>query len=496
MRAISKTNLLAFRQCPRKLWLETHHPEMRLDKSEAEDSFDLGNRVGAIARKLFDPKGKGVLIDVERDGYQASLTRSAAMLRTKQPIFEAGLVGGGGIAFVDVMLPTTRKGQLAWHMIEVKSSTSVKDHHREEVAIQAFMANAAKVKIAAVSVAHINSKFKYPGDEKYQGLFTKVDLTGEANDRRGEVKNWIGEAQGIVRSSGEPAIKTGAHCSSPYDCGFLSYCKGKEPQAKYPVEWLPRIQTKALKTHIADGGIIDLRHVSDELLSERQRRVKAHTLSGKAYFDKQGAAADLVTHKLPAYFMDFETISFAAPIWKGTRPYKQIPFQFSVHRLPKTGEIEHVSFLDLSGNDPSKDFASELIAACGKRGPVFVYNASFETARISELAERYPRFHKDLLAINGRVVDLLKIAEQRFYHPDQHGSWSIKKVLPTIASDLRYDTLEGVQDGGAAMGAFLEATAEDVHSERKGMLRDQLLEYCKLDTLAMVRIWQHFGGVQ
>jgi hypothetical protein len=109
MRAISKTKLLALRQCPRKLWLETHHPEMRFDTSEAEDSFDLGNRVGAIARKLFDQKGKGVLIDVERDGYQAWLTRSTAMLRTKQPIFEAGLVGGGGLAFTDVMLPATRK---------------------------------------------------------------------------------------------------------------------------------------------------------------------------------------------------------------------------------------------------------------------------------------------------------------------------------------------------------------------------------------------------
>jgi hypothetical protein len=188
VRQLSKSKLFAFRQCRRRLWLETHHPELQVDSSAAEASFGLGNRVGATARKLYDPKGSGVLIDVERDGYQASMCRSAAMLRSRQPIFEAGLVAGGALAFVDFMLPTLRKGRLAWHMIEVKSSTSVKDHHRDEVAIQAFVANAAKANIASISVSHINSKFKYPDDENYKGLFTKVDLTGEADDRRGEIR--------------------------------------------------------------------------------------------------------------------------------------------------------------------------------------------------------------------------------------------------------------------------------------------------------------------
>ena len=257
---------------------------------------------------------------------------------------------------------------------------------------------------------------------------------------------------------------------------------------------MPRIQSKALKDLIAGDGVSDLRDVPDGLLNERQARVKTHTLSGTPYFDAAKAAADLAPHKLPAYFIDFETIQFAVPIWKGTRPYQQIPFQFSVHRLSRTGKLEHRAFLDLSGNDPSRAFAEALIAACGERGPVFVYNAGFETARIRELGERFPRLKNALLAINERGVDLLRIAEMRYYHPSQQGSWSIKKVLPAVAPELRYDALEGVQDGGMAMDAFSEAISSSTSTTRKDQIEQQLLNYCRLDTYAMVRLWRFFAG--
>jgi hypothetical protein len=125
---------------------------------------------------------------------------------------------------------------------------------------------------------------------------------------------------------------------------------------------------------------------------------------------------------------------------------------------------------------------------------VYVYNASFETARIRELAVRYPELSEPLLAINARVVDLLPIARSRYYHPSQHGSWSIKKVLPAVVPELRYDALDGVQDGGMAMEAFLEAIHSGTRAERKAEIEQQLLAYCQLDTYAMVRLWQVFAG--
>jgi hypothetical protein len=494
MRALSKSMLLAFRQCHRRLWLEFHYPDQRAVSSATEQSFRLGNVVGQVARQLYDPTARGVLIDVKRDGFDKSLARSAAALASNVPIFEAGFIGGGGLVFADVMLPASAPGQPAWHLIEVKSSTTVKDHHRDEVAIQAFVACEAGIELASASVAHIDSTFVYPGDGHYDGLFSEVDLTIEADGRRNEVSSWIAEAEGIRAQQTEPRITTGKHCNEPHECGFLNYCRSKEPQADYPIEWLPSIRTKALKQHILDDAIIDMRQVQDTLLSDRQKRVKAHTLSGKAFFDELGATSDLADQELPALFLDFETISFAVPIWKDTRPYQQIPFQFSIHRLTQFGELQHDSFLDLSGNDPTERFAAALTSACDGGVPIFVYNAGFEIARIKELSVRVPRFSQDLLELNNRVVDLLPVARKRYYHPDQKGSWSIKSVLPSLAPDLQYDSLDGVQDGDMAMSAYLEAISSGVSPERKKAIEQQLLAYCSLDTFAMVRIWNVFSG--
>ncbi len=444
MKSLSKSKLLAYRQCPKQLWLELHKPNLRQVSATTQATFDAGNQVGDIARRLYDPKGNGQLIDLKAEGFDKAFARTAALLAKPQPIFEAGFTAEGALAFADVMLPTRKGGKRAWRMIEVKSSTEVKDYYRDDVAVQAFVARSAGAPIVSVALAHIDSKWVYPGGGDYSGLLVENDLTAEAFGRGEEVKAWISGAQAIARKKSEPKKETGKHCSTPYDCGFIDYCQSQEVQAEWPVTWLPRVQTKALKALLESKFVTDLRDVPDALLNDRQRRVKKHTVSGKVFFDAKNAAIDLAAHKLPAYFLDFETIHFAVPIWKGTRPYQQIPFQFSLHRLGRTGKLDHKSFLDLSGKDPSKAFAASLIAVCGERGPVFVYNAGFERARIRELAERYPRLNKQLLAINDRVVDLLRIAEEHYYHPSQQGSWSIKKVLPAVAPDLCYDDLDGV----------------------------------------------------
>ena len=253
-----------------------------------------------------------------------------------------------------------------------------------------------------------------------------------------------------------------------------------------------RSKNNKLRNLIEVEGVSDLRQVPDELLNPKQLRVKTHTLGGSVYFNADGAAAELAQHKLPALFLDFETINFAVPIWKGTRPFQQIPFQFSLHRLSRTGKLTHKEFIDLSGQDPSRRFAEALIAACGERGPIFVYS-SFESNRIYELAKRFPKLARPLLAIDDRLVDLLPIASEHYYHPDQQGRWSIKNVLPTIAPDLRYDELDGVQDGGMAMMAFREALHPDTAGARKVEIEGQLLDYCRLDTEAMVRVWAYFS---
>lgn len=496
MRTLSKSRLIAFRQCQKKLWLSIHQPKQQVVSAAMQANFDTGNRVGDMARKLYDPEGNGQLIDPKGEGYDAAIARSTELLKLSQPIFEAGFTAEGVIAFADVMLPVGKGKKKAWRMIEVKSSTSIKEYYRDDIAIQAFLAHSNGVPLASIALAHIDNTCVYPGKEDYQGLLVEHDLTEEAISREGEVRGWIAGAHKVARKRTEPKIVTGRHCDQPNECGFLAYCQSQEPQTKYPVSWLPNLQSKALKSHIENNGVTDMRKVPDELLNDRQLRVKKHTLAKKVFFDAGNAAADLAVHKLPAYFIDFETIQFAVPIWKGTHPYQNIPFQFSAHRLSRTGKLEPQSFIDLSGKDPSKAFAEQLIAACGERGPVFVYNAGFETARITELAGRIPRLKSALLAINSRIVDLLPIARQHYYHPSQQGIWSIKKVLPTIAPDLGYEALDGVQDGQMAMNAYLKAISPDTTTVRKAEIKQQLIEYCNLDTYAMVRLWQFFTGAK
>jgi Domain of unknown function(DUF2779) len=484
---------MAFRQCQRRLWLEVHYPELRQDSDAAKSRYETAYRVGETARRLYDPKGRGAVIDLDAEGYAQALERTGALLETSQPIFEAGFAASGGIAFADVMLPVIRKGERAWRMVEVKSSTRVKDYHREDVAVQAHVARAAGVRLAAVAVAHVDSSWVYPGEGRYEGLLKEHDLSREAFARSDEVRSWIDEAQSVASQAFEPSIDPGKHCTTPFECGFIEHCSRDKPKAEYPVTWLPCVQTKALKAHLAQTGIADMRDVPDDLLNARQLQVKTLTLQGRAWFDQDGAAKQLRRYKAPLCFLDFETIQFAVPIWPGTRPYQQLPFQFSLHRLPRDGVLEQEEFLDLSGQDPCRGFIKALLQACGDRGPIFAYNAGFERGRMKELGERFGRFKAELEALSARVVDLLPIARDHYYHPSQEGSWSIKKVLPAVVPELRYDALEDVQDGGVAMDAYLEAIAV-TDPGRKAVLQRQLLAYCRLDTYAMVRLWQAFAG--
>lgn len=492
-RTFSKSKLMSCLQCEKRLWLELYRKEL-LENSEAtEAAFLTGHMVGGVARTLYDRTGKGVTIDIGTLGIEGALSRTTELLNERHPIFEAGFSANGALAFADVLLPVTRRGSPQWRMVEVKATGSVKDYHRNDCAVQAYVAREAGLPLASLSLAYIDTNWVYPGSGEYEGLLVEEDLTKEVFARGKDVEGWIETARSVAAKRKEPQGKTGDHCHDPYDCGFIGYCASLEKQPRYPANWLPR-KTAAIKRLMTEDGIDDMRKVPDELLNAIQARVKSCTLTGQPFFDASGAAAELKPHSFPAFFLDFETIAFAVPIWKGTRPYQQIPFQFSLHRLSKTGKLVDESFLDLSGSDPSRPLAEALVKACEDGGPVYAYNASFEARVIKDLADRFPKLKEPLMKIVTRIVDLLPVAQKHYYHPDMQGSWSIKNVLPTIAPDLNYETLEGVQHGGHAQAAFLEAIELATTTERRAEIKQQLLDYCGLDTYAMVRVWQRFAG--
>jgi len=495
VQALSKSRIIDAHLCPKRLWLKLYRQDLEQTSEDAQERFAVGTQVGKLAVQIYDPTGKGVAYVPREEGYDEVVAMTVEQLKLGKPIFEAGFKAAGGLAYADVMMPVRRRGQAGWRMVEVKSSASVKDEQKDDLAIQAYVARSAGVQLHAVAIAHLDSTWVYPGGGDYDGLLVEVDQTEEAFEREEEVAGWIDNAHAIAAKHREPTVAMGLQCNKPYECAFMAYCQSQSATKapKYSVACLKGNLKTELKKLIKVQGVSDLRKVPNDLLNARHLRVKTHTLANTTYFDADAAANALAAHKLPALFLDFETINLAVPIWSGTRPFQANPFQFSLHRLNRSGKLGHKSYLDLSGKDPARQLALALIDYCGERSPIYIYS-KFESTIVKQLAERFPKLARPLLAIDARLIDLQAIAKKHYYHPQQKGSWSLKAVLPTIAPELRYDNLDEVQEGGMAMAAFREAIHTETPTERKAELERQLLAYCQRDTEALVRLWRHFTG--
>lgn len=478
---LSKSRVIAHRQCAKRLWLQTYRPEL-LDESGSGAVFAFGNEVGAVARQLHPG---GVLIEGETLQDALQQTRTCLAETPRHPLFEATFDYDGTLVRADLLLPSGDD----YRMVEVKASTSVKPHYPEDVAVQAWVLQNAGVPLDGLELAHVDNSFVYPGNGNYEGLLHYEDVATDAGALIGEVPDWIGAARATL-GGGEPDIDPGPQCYDPYECPFTAYCIPAMEPGSHPVDELPYGGKTAER--LTTEGFTDLTEVPAELLSN-PRHIMVHQAvnSGEVYFDRE-AAGELAGCGWPRRYLDFETIRFAVPSWAGTRPYQQIPFQWSCHVETEDGSLEHHEFLADAGDDPRRTFAESLIDVVGRDdGPIFVYNAAFECTRIKELATALPDLDPVLSAILDRIVDLLPITRQYYYHPDQRGSWSLKAVLPTIAPDLDYDELE-VSDGGSASEAFRSLFDPDLPAAEAERRREALLEYCSRDTLALVRIVHFF----
>jgi hypothetical protein len=475
---LSKSKLLSGLQCEKRLWLETHRRELMEVSDASTMAFSQGHALGELARTLF---GAGRLIGHVHDIGRA-IEETGASLKTEKLLFEPAFSADGVLARADGL----KKMRGGWHLIEVKGSTSVKDYHLQDCAVQSWVLTTAGAPVRRVSLAHVDSGFVYRGDGRYEGLLKQVDVTEAVTELSPQVPKWIAYLRSTLAGA-EPAVPSGEHCAKPYSCPFTGYCRSKEPAPPaHPVALLPH--PGKLVERMAEQGVTDLREVPETALKNPVHlRIRRAHISGRPVLEP-GAAAILDKLDWPRHYLDFETIMFSVPVWAGTRPYQNLPFQWSCHTQKRDGALTHKSFLDTSGASPLEGFAASLLAALGKRGAILVYNQSFEAARIRELAQMLPHHAEALLALNERMVDLLPITKAHYYHPDMRGSFSIKYVLPTIAPDLDYGGLEDVQNGGMAQLAWMEIVDPGTPPDRKDRLRRNLLAYCERDTLAMVRL--------
>jgi Domain of unknown function(DUF2779) len=527
---LSKSKLIAYRQCTKRLWLEVHQPELRKDSTTAQAVFATGHKLDDLAQSIFAPQSTGHLIDAQALGMAGALNQTSELASAAEPsplfeaAFKADVAGNGGaLALADVLCPDLATPK-TWHMIEVKSSTSVKGHHLEDAAIQSHVIRQSLATsgqaLASVTVAVVDNQWVYKGDGDYQGLFKTVDVSAQSLARDAEVQAWIADAQSISRQTAAPMRATGAHCKTPFLCGFYEHCSVEDGSAnlrtEFPIHWLPRISQSNI--HAVFGQGVDARGLSmmsmpDAHLSAVQKRIKQAHKTGAPFVNAASIKRELAPHQpskgRAAYFLNIQTAMQAVPIWAGTRPYQSIPYQFSCHVLRSDGSVEHTEFLDTSGLDPRPALVAALVKALGEpsrghkgeaysanNGTIFMYSP-YERTQFKALAEAVPQHRAALERIATRLADLLPTVRDNYYHPSQKGSWGIKSVLPAMlgVDDPTLSLAGQVTDGGAAQAAHLEALDESTTPERNSSIRAELLTYCKLDTLAMVRLWERLNGL-
>ena len=482
---LSKSRLISAWQCAKKLHLEKHHPEFGEVSDLTESLFATGHQVGAIAQQHY---GTADSVEVEFNfKTMEAETRRLIPGGANFPIFEATFRHENVLVRVDALIPDAD----AWRVVEIKASTSVKDYHVLDCAIQDWVLRCSGIKVSSISLAHINNQFVYAGDGNYDGLLLEHDLTDEVRTLEPTVLELVARAREAVTGP-LPDVVVGMHCTSPYECQFINYCW--PTSAKYPVTGLKGSRAR-LAEYVIEG-YEDIRDVpADEISAETQLRIHEVTCAGEPEI-LEGAARELGALPYPRYYLDFETIGPAVPIWPGTRPYAAIPIQWSCHIDDGSGDgspdsMRHEEFLDLSGEPPMRALAEKLIACLGDSGPVLMYT-TYEQTVIKGLIDMFPDLEEPLQNIVRRLYDLHPVVKANYYHPDMLGSWSIKAVMPTINPDMDYAKLEGIKEGTAASDGFLEAINPETDMVRKLELEEQLLRYCKFDTEAMVEIVRFF----
>jgi hypothetical protein len=281
-----------------------------------------------------------------------------------------------------------------------------------------------------------------------------------------------------------PQIETGPHCQRPYHCPFYGYCHQGFPE--HSIDLLPNLRAEQREA-LRSAGIMDIRRIPSDFpkLTLIQRRVRDSALSGSPYVSGDLAKA-LAQVRPPIHFLDFETINPALPIYPGTRPFQFIPFQWSLHTISLDGRLSHNAYLHEGPDDPREPLAEALLQALDGKGPIVVY-ASFEATRLKEMAGHLPLHAEGILAVRERLFDLYPFLREHYYHPAQHGSYSLKSVLPALAPDMGYDDL-AIQEGNAAALAYEKMVDLETPEGESAALRQALLDYCQRDTLAMVKV--------
>jgi Domain of unknown function(DUF2779) len=479
---LTKSRYMAGLQCPRRLWLVVHDPLPYEDPAPGSP-LDMGQVIGTKAHLLFPG---GVPITEEPWQHAQAAARTAALMDDARvpAIFEAAFEHDGIRIRVDVM---ERLGNGTWGLREVKSSSGLKDHYLDDIALQAHVLRGAGIAVSSIQLLHVNTAYvRGPDGICWPEFFTRLDVAAGVAERLVDLPGRLPAMRDCLALTEPPDVEPGSHCDSPYTCDFKDQCIAGKPDDW--ITYLPRL-TAARATELKLLGIEAISAIpADFPLTWKQTIIRNATASRQPY-----VSPDLI-HLLggygpPACYLDFEAMMPPIPLYQGTRPYQTIPFQWSLHAETEDGALHHREFLAGGDSDPRRAFAETLIEALDAfDGPIVVYSA-YEKTRLNDLVREFPDLGVLLRKIIARLADLLPIVRGAVYLPDFWFSNSIKSVAPALCPGFGYDDLEGVADGMAAAGAFLQFASGSIPGrEEAEQLRVALLAYCHRDTMAMVEV--------
>lgn len=488
MHLLSKSTYIRGRQCPKALWLYKHRRELmpRVDAAQ-QAVFDTGHQVGMLAQQLF-PDGVDCSPETPYDFGPAIAATQAAIARGERIIYEAAFLHEGVLAALDILVHDAD----GWKAYEVKSSTGVKDTNVHDVALQCHVIEGNGIPLADVSIVHLNNAYVRQGALDLQQLFAITRIKDAVDQERLSVPARIATLKQVLVGE-EPTVPIGPHCSAPFTCDFMAHCWAHVPEQGSVFELT---NARGKEWELYARGIQLLTDIpADETLTSKQRLQVVVARSGLPQMDRPALRRWLGELRYPLFHFDFETVMPAVPLFDGTRPYQQLPFQYSVHvqRAPGAEPLHREHLADATG-DPREALTLALIRDLEEEGDVLAYNASFEKQRLQELARDLPTHAPALQRIIARLKDLHTPFKAGWYvAPAMNGRTSIKVVLPALVPELSYADL-AVQEGGTASLRFQQLLTGSYPGDA-AQLRQDLLAYCGRDTYAMVKVLEVLGRV-
>lgn len=484
---LSKSTFIRGLQCEKSLYLYKHHYNLKDETpAQLQAIFNQGTNVGILAQELF-PNGA----DASPSSHfkmQESVFKTNEFIKNGETIiYEATFQHNGVLAALDILV----RDNDGWKAYEVKSSTSVSDTYIYDAAIQYYTIVNSGIDLKDISIIYINNQYVKNGPINIQELFTIESVFDKVQEVLPSIPAQVENLKQVIKQEAIPNIDIGAHCDSPYSCDFKGHCWKHIPE--YSIFDISNLWTSK-KFQLYDQGIITLDQIDldNNPLNANQRLQVTSELNNTTHIDKKKIAAFLEDLNYPLYFLDFETMGSAIPIYDNTRPYQQFVFQYSLHVLhKKDDEVAHFEYLaeTTTNEDPRIGFVKQIINDCGTSGDILVYNIGFERSKLNDLITLFPKHANEINNIINRLKDLMIPFQKRWYYtPKMKGSYSIKYVLPALVPELSYQDLE-IKEGGTASTVFAQMASGDYTGDYEKTRKD-LLEYCKLDTYAMVKIFE------